>query len=229
MTDVPARLHAALDAGEGVLLEGAQGAGLDIDQGSFPYVTSSNTTSGGAATGSGIGPRDIRYVLGIAKAYATRVGGGPFPTELRDAIGQHLAGRGHEFGATTGRPRRCGWLDVVSLRRAARINGVSGLCITKLDVLDELSVVRLCTAYRFDGERRDTPPTSAEELARCEPVYEDVPGWNASTAGTRSRAGLPAGARAFIERIEALTGVPVDIISTGAGRDETIVDRHPFD
>ena len=229
VTDVPARLHAAVDAGEGVLLEGAQGAGLDIDQGSFPYVTSSNTTAGGASTGSGLGPRDIGYVLGIAKAYATRVGGGPFPTELHDAVGEHLADRGHEFGATTGRPRRCGWLDIVSLRRAARINGVSGLCITKLDVLDELPVVRLCTGYRFDGKRHDAPPTSADELARCEPVYEDLPGWNTSTAGIRSRSRLPADARAFIDRIEALTGVPVDIISTGAGRGETIVGRHPFD
>ena len=229
VTDVPARLHAAIGAGEGVLLEGAQGACLDIDQGSFPYVTSSNTTAGGASTGSGIGPRDIRYVLGIAKAYATRVGGGPFPTELHDAVGRHLATRGSEFGATTGRPRRCGWLDVVSLRRAVRINGVSGLCITKLDVLDNLPEVRLCTGYRFDGEPRDTPPTSAEELARCEPVYEDMPGWNASTVGIRSRVDLPSGARAFIERIETLTGTAVDIISTGAGRDETVVERHPFD
>ena len=229
VTDVPARLHAAIDAGEGVLLEGAQGAGLDIDQGSFPYVTSSNTTSGAASTGSGIGPRDIGYVLGIAKAYATRVGGGPFPTELDDAVGKHLADKGREFGATTGRPRRCGWLDVVSLRRAARINGVSGLCITKLDVLDQLPVVRLCTGYRFDGGQRDAPPTSADELARCEPVYEDLPGWSDSTVGIRSRSELPAGARAFIDRVEALTRVPVDIISTGAGRGETIVDRHPFD
>ena len=229
VTDVPGVLHAALDAGDGVLLEGAQGACLDIDQGTFPFVTSSNTTAGNAAAGSGLGPRDVGYVLGIAKAYATRVGGGPFPTELHDEVGRLLAARGSEFGATTGRPRRCGWLDVVSLRRAVRINSVSGLCITKLDVLDELPEVRLCTGYRTDGERRDTPPGSAEEIARCEPVYEDMPGWQSPTVGIRSRGGLPSRARAFIERIESLAGVPINIISTGAGRDETILERHPFD
>ena len=227
--DVPGALHAAIDAGEGVLLEGAQGACLDIDQGTFPFVTSSNTTAGGAAAGSGLGPRDIGYVLGVAKAYTTRVGGGPFPTELHDDVGRRLAARGNEFGATTGRPRRCGWLDVVSLRRAVRINSVSGLCITKLDVLDEMPVVRLCTGYQIDGERVDAPPRSAEELGRCDPVYEEMPGWNSSTVGVRSRADLPSPARAFIERIESLAGVPIDIISTGAGRDETIVERHPFD
>ena len=227
--DVPGALHAAIDAGEGVLLEGAQGACLDIDQGTFPFVTSSNTTAGGAATGSGLGPRDIGYVLGVAKAYTTRVGGGPFPTELHDDAGRRLAARGNEFGATTGRPRRCGWLDMVSLRRAVRINSVSGLCITKLDVLDEMPAVRLCTGYLIDGERVDAPPRSAEEFGRCDPVYEEVPGWNSSTVGARSRADLPPPARAFIERIESLAGVPIDIISTGAGRDETIVERHPFD
>ena len=229
VTDVPAVLHAAVDAGEGVLLEGAQGACLDIDQGTFPFVTSSNTTAGGAAAGSGLGPRDIGYVLGVTKAYTTRVGAGPFPTELHDEVGEKLAARGSEFGATTGRPRRCGWLDIVSLRRAARINSVSGLCITKLDVLDELPEVRLCTGYRLDGERRDAPPNSAEELGRCQPIYEEMPGWRTSTVGARSRAGLPAPARAFVERIESLVGVPIDLVSTGAGRDETIVERHPFD
>ena len=229
VTDVPRALHAAVDAGRGVLLEGAQGACLDVDQGTFPFVTSSTTTAGGAAAGSGLGPRDIGYVLGVTKAYTTRVGAGPFPTELHDEAGGLLAARGHEFGATTGRPRRCGWLDVVSLRRAVRINSVSGLCITKLDVLDEMPVVRLCTGYRLDGERRDAPPSSAEELGRCEPVYEDLPGWRSPTAGIRSRTGLPPRARAFVERIESLVGVPIDVISTGAGRDETIVERHPFD
>ena len=229
ITDVPALLHAALDAGEGVLLEGAQGTCLDIDQGTFPFVTSSNTTAGGAATGSGLGPRDIGYVLGVAKAYTTRVGGGPFPTELHDETGRVLASRGNEFGATTGRPRRCGWLDAVGLRRAVRINSFSGLCITKLDVLDGLPVVRLCTGYRLDGERRDAPPFSAEELGRCEPVYEDLPGWEASTAGVRSRADLPPPACAYLERIESLAGVPIDLISTGAERGETIVEYQPFD
>ena len=229
VTDVPGTLHAALDAGEGVLLEGAQGACLDIDQGTFPFVTSSNTTAGGAAAGSGLGPRDIGYVLGVTKAYTTRVGAGPFPTELHDEVGALLAARGNEFGATTGRPRRCGWLDIVSLRRAARINSVSGLCITKLDVLDALPEVRLCTGYRIDGEPRDAPPAGAEALGRCEPVYEAMPGWGTSTVGVRERAGLPAPARAFIERIESLVGVPIDLVSTGAGRDEAIVERHPFD
>ena len=229
VTDVPGALHAAVDAGAGVLLEGAQGACLDIDQGTFPFVTSSNTTAGGAAAGSGLGPRNIGYVLGITKAYTTRVGAGPFPTELHDAVGAQLAARGNEFGATTGRPRRCGWLDVVGLRRAVRINSVSGLCITKLDVLDEMPEVRLCTGYRFDGETRDIPPNAAEDMERCEPIYEDMAGWRSSTVGIRSRAGLPPPARAFIERIESLVEVPIDIISTGAGRDETIVERHPFD
>ena len=229
VTDVPGALHAAVDAGEGVLLEGAQGACLDIDQGTFPFVTSSNTTAGGAAAGSGLGPRDIGYVLGVTKAYTTRVGAGPLPTELHDDVGERLAARGNEFGATTGRPRRCGWLDVASLRRAVRINSVSGLCITKLDVLDELPVVRLCTGYLLDGERRDTPPSSAEDLGRCQPIYEEMSGWRSSTAGTRLRAALPPPARAFIERVESLAGVPIDIISTGAARNETIVERHPFD
>ena len=228
VVDVPDALHAAIDAGKGVLLEGAQGACLDIDQGTFPFVTSSNTTAGGAAAGRGLGPRDIGHVLGVAKAYATRVGAGPFPTELHDETGRYLAARGSEIGATTGRARRCGWLDAVSLRRAVRINSVSGLCITKLDVLDELPVVRLCTGYRLDGERRTTPPHVAEELGRCEPEYEEMPGWRVSTAGIRSRDDLPSPARAFIERIESLAGVPIDVISTGAGRDETIVDRDPF-
>ena len=229
VTDVPGALHAAVDAGAGVLLEGAQGACLDIDQGTFPFVTSSNTTAGGAAAGSGLGPRDIGYVLGITKAYTTRVGAGPFPTELHDAVGEQLAAWGNEFGATTGRPRRCGWLDVVGLRRAVRINSVSGLCITKLDVLDEMPAVRLCTGYRFNGKARDIPPNASEDLERCEPIYEDMAGWRSSTVGIRSRAGLPPPARAFIERIESLVEVPIDIISTGAGRDETIVERHPFD
>ena len=229
VTDVPGALHAAVDAGAGVLLEGAQGACLDIDQGTFPFVTSSNTTAGAAAAGSGLGPRDIGYVLGITKAYTTRVGAGPFPTELHDAVGEQIAARGNEFGATTGRPRRCGWLDVVGLRRAVRINSVSGLCITKLDVLDEMPAVRLCTGYRLDGETRDIPPNAAEDLETCEPIYEDMAGWRSSTVGIRSRAGLPPPARAFIERIESLVEVPIDIISTGAGRDETIVERHPFD
>ena len=211
------------------MFEGAQGTLLDIDQGTFPYVTSSNTTAGSAATGSGVGPGAIGYVLGIVKAYATRVGGGPFPTELEDAVGEALGRRGHEFGATTGRARRCGWLDAVALRRAVRLNAVTGLCVTKLDVLDELDAVKLCIGYRLDGEAIDELPVDAEALERCEPVYEELPGWGSSTVGAPDRDALPAAARAYLERVEALAEAPVDIISTGPDRAQTIVLRHPFD
>jgi len=227
--DVPAIVGAARRRGEGLLLEGAQGALLDIDQGTFPFVTSSNTTAGSAATGLGIGPRDIDYVLGIVKAYTTRVGSGPFPTELFDDVGKHLGTLGNEFGATTGRPRRCGWLDVVALRRVVEVNSVSGLCITKLDVLDELDDIKLCVGYRLDGELRDTPPVDSETLARCEPVYEQMPGWRSSTVGLASVEALPGAARRYLQRLEELVGAPVDIISTGPDRRETIVVRHPFD
>ena len=227
--DVPEVLAAARRRGDGLLLEGAQGALLDIDQGTFPYVTSSNTTAGGAATGLGLGPRDIDYVLGIVKAYTTRVGAGPFPTELFDAVGKHLGKSGNEFGATTGRPRRCGWIDVVGLRRAVQGNSVSGLCITKLDVLDELEHIKLCVAYRLDGKELDAPPVDSDALARCEPVYEEIPGWMTSTAGLESSQALPAAARRYLERLESLVGAPVDIISTGPDRRETIISRHPFD
>jgi adenylosuccinate synthase len=227
--DVPEILAAARRRGEGLLLEGAQGALLDIDQGTFPYVTSSNTTAGGAATGLGLGPRDIDYVLGIVKAYTTRVGAGPFPTELFDGVGRHLGECGNEFGATTGRPRRCGWIDVVGLRRAVTTNSVSGLCITKLDVLDALEHIKLCVAYRLDGKEVDAPPVDSDALARCEPVYEEMPGWMTSTAGLESAQSLPAPAQRYLERLESLVGAPVDIISTGPDRRETIISRHPFD
>jgi adenylosuccinate synthase len=227
--DVPQVIAAARRRGEGLLLEGAQGALLDIDQGTFPYVTSSNTTAGGAATGLGLGPRDIDYVLGIVKAYTTRVGAGPFPTELFDGIGRHLGECGNEFGATTGRPRRCGWIDVVGLRRAVTTNSVSGLCITKLDVLDALEHIKLCVAYRLDGKELDAPPVDSDALARCEPVYEEMPGWMTSTAGLESADALPAAARRYLERLESQVGAPVDIISTGPDRRETIISRHPFD
>ena len=227
--DVPERLAAARRRGEGVLLEGAQGALLDIDQGTFPFVTSSNTTAGGAATGSGLGPREIDYVLGIVKAYTTRVGAGPFPTELSDAVGKHLGERGNEFGATTGRPRRCGWIDLIGLRRAVQVNSVSGLCITKLDVLDELETIKLCVAYRLDGRELETPPVDADALARCEPVYEEVPGWGTNTAGLTSAATLPKAARDYLSKLESHVGATVDIISTGPDRSETIISRHPFD
>jgi adenylosuccinate synthase len=226
--DTTELLYAELDAGHNLLFEGAQGMMLDIDHGTYPFVTSSNTTTGGAACGTGIGPRALDYVLGIVKAYATRVGGGPFPTELFDDVGKHLAEVGHEFGATTGRARRCGWLDMVALRRAVRVNSVSGLCMTKLDVLDGLETVKVCTAYRVGGEETTALPAGAEALASCEPVYEELPGWSGSTAGITAFEQLPEAARSYLKRIEELAGVPVDIISTGPDRDETIILRHPY-
>lgn len=227
--DVPSRLVAMRRAGANLMFEGAQGTLLDIDHGTYPYVTSSNTTAGGACTGSGVGPLELDYVLGITKAYTTRVGGGPFPTELDDDIGQHLAIKGREVGATTGRPRRCGWFDAVALRRAVEINSISGLCLTKLDVLDGIEQIQLCVGYEIDGQPVQTAPLSAETYARCVPVYETVSGWQESTLGVRALEELPAAARQYIERIEQLVGVPVDIISTGPDRDETIVVRHPYD
>ncbi|QKT04702.1 adenylosuccinate synthase [Ectothiorhodospiraceae bacterium 2226] len=227
--DVPELLYQHQQRGASLLFEGAQGALLDIDHGTYPFVTSSNTTAGGAATGSGVGPATLDYVLGITKAYTTRVGSGPFPTELMDAMGEHLAARGHEFGSTTGRARRCGWFDAVALRRSVQINSVTGLCITKLDVLDGLDTLRLCIGYRCDGEVRETPPVGADAYAQCEPVYEDMPGWTESTVGVREYEALPAAARAYLARIEAVCGVPIDIVSTGPDRAETIVRRDPFE
>jgi len=226
--DVPEALDRHKQRGEALLFEGAQGTFLDIDHGTYPFVTSSNTSAGAAATGAGVGPRELHYVLGITKAYATRVGAGPFPTELFDAIGERLGERGQEFGATTGRKRRCGWFDAVAVRRARQINGFSGLCITKLDVLDGLETIKICVAYDVDGERRSTPPGAAEVLARCRPVYEDMPGWQDSTAGICQLEKLPVLARRYLDRLTELTGSPVDIISTGADRDETIIVRDPF-
>ncbi|HQU14733.1 MAG: adenylosuccinate synthase [Chromatiales bacterium 21-64-14] len=228
VADVPELLYGYQARGESVLFEGAQGTLLDIDHGTYPFVTSSNTTAGGAATGSGVGPRYFDYILGITKAYTTRVGAGPFPTELMDAMGEHLARRGHEFGATTGRPRRCGWFDAVALRRSIQINSVSGLCITKLDVLDGLDTIRLCVGYRCGGADRATPPVGAEAFADCTPIYEEVPGWKESTVGVKHYDGLPANARAYLKRIEEVVQTPVDIISTGPERSETIILRHPF-
>ena len=227
--DVPARLNALRVDGVPLLFEGAQGTLLDIDQGTYPFVTSSNTTSGGACTGSGISPSAIDYVLGIAKAYATRVGAGPFPTELSDGIGRHLASEGNEFGATTGRPRRCGWLDAVALKRAVQLNGVSGLCITKLDVLDKVKRIKVCVGYRLDGAGIDAPPSAATTLARCEPVYEELTGWMSSTVGVRNLNELPPKAREYLQRVEALTQTPVHMISTGPERDDIVILRHPFD
>ena len=229
VTDVTDCLRTLALDGADILYEGAQGALLDIDQGTYPYVTSSNTTAGGAAVGSGVGPLDIDAVIGITKAYTTRVGAGPFPTELQDETGRRLAERGHEFGATTGRPRRCGWFDLPAIRRAARINSLSGLCMTKLDVLDGLETIRICTGYRVDGVIHEFAPAGAEAMAACEPIYEAMPGWSESTLGALRLEDLPANARRYLERIESLSGVPIDIVSTGPDRRETIVLRHPFE
>ncbi len=227
--DVPEILAQCRRNGDNVMFEGAQGALLDIDHGTYPFVTSSNTTAGGACTGSGVGPRNLDYILGITKAYTTRVGAGPFPTELFDEMGEHLAKRGHEFGSTTGRPRRCGWFDAVALRRANQLNSVTGLCITKLDVLDGLDTIRLCVGYRCGNEDRLTPPIGAEAFATCEPIYEEVPGWKDSTVGVREYDKLPPNAKAYLKRIEEVVGCPIDIISTGPDRVDTIILRHPFD
>ncbi len=227
--DVTGRLARIRQDGNNALFEGAQGSLLDVDHGTYPYVTSSNTTAGGAATGTGVGPRDLDYVLGIVKAYTTRVGAGPFPTELFDSDGEELARRGNEFGATTGRPRRCGWFDAVAMRRSVLTNSVSGLCITKLDVLDEMDTIRICVGYRSGGEEIPELPLGAEALADCEPVYEEWPGWKQSTLGVRDRTELPQAAAEYLARIEELVDTPIDIISTGADRRDTIIVRHPFD
>jgi adenylosuccinate synthase len=227
--DVPELLAQLRAEGKNVLFEGAQGTLLDIDQGTYPFVTSSNTTAGGAATGSGVGPRDLDYILGITKAYTTRVGSGPFPTELFDETGKHLSAKGHEFGATTGRPRRCGWIDVVALRRARIINSLTGICLTKLDVLDGLETVRICVGYRCDGKELKMSSMGAETFARCQPIYIEMPGWSDQTAGMRNYDELPVNARAYIEKLESLLEIPIDIISTGANRNETIIRQHPFD
>ena len=228
IADVAELIHAARARGESLLFEGAQGALLDIDHGTYPYVTSSNCIAGAATTGSGVGPRMLDYVLGIVKAYTTRVGTGPFPTELTDETGVTLGRRGNEFGSVTGRPRRCGWIDVPALRRSFELNGVDGQCITKLDVLDALPEVRICTRYTIDGADVDRVPSGADAVARCTPVYETLPGWIESTVGARTFDELPANARAYLRRIEALTSVPIAIVSTGPERDETILVHHPF-
>jgi len=229
IADVPRALYHANRAGKNLLFEGAQGSLLDIDHGTYPFVTSSNCVAGAAAAGAGIGPMHLHYVLGITKAYSTRVGGGPFPTELSDNVGELLRQRGQEFGATTGRPRRTGWFDAAALKRSIQLNGVSGLCITKLDVLDEVEVVKICTGYEIDGQLSEILPVGAEELERCVPVYEDLPGWMESTVGVKRFEQLPKKARDYLERIQALCRVPIDLISTGPDREETIVRRHPFD
>jgi len=227
VADVPALLYEAMRRGDRLLFEGAQGSMLDVDHGTYPYVTSSNCVAGAAAPGSGVGPKSINYVLGIVKAYTTRVGSGPFPSELHDNIGKHLGQVGQEFGSVTGRPRRCGWLDVAALKRSIEINGVDGLCLTKLDVLDGLSEVKICTHYEVDGKAIDRLPFGAQALSRCVPVYESLAGWQKSTAGIRSWDDLPDRARHYLHRVEELAGARIDLVSTGADRQDTIM-RHPL-
>lgn len=227
--DISALLSQYRQEGKSMMFEGAQGTLLDVDHGTYPFVTSSNTVAGAASVGSGFGPRHFNYILGITKAYTTRVGSGPFPTELHDEVGSHLSKRGNEFGSVTGRPRRCGWLDMVALRRSMELNGFSGLCITKLDVLDGLSTVKICTGYRLHGKALAYPPIESELFAECEPIYEELPGWSESTASIRHFKDLPPHARQYLLHVEELAGVPIDIISTGADRKDTIMLRNPFE
>jgi adenylosuccinate synthase len=228
LTDVSEALYKYQAQGKNLLFEGAQGALLDIDHGTFPYVTSSSTTAGGAATGSGLGPLDLDYVLGITKAYSTRVGNGPFPSELHDTNGAHLSTKGHEFGATTGRKRRTGWFDAVAMRKSAKLNSLSGICLTKLDVLDGLTKIGICTAYMLNGEVTETAPLGADQYEQCYAIIEEMPGWTGTTAGVTDFNDLPDNAKAYIKRLEELVGVKVTIISTGPERDETIILEHPF-
>ncbi len=229
MADVTGLLHQARESGEHILFEGAQGSLLDIDHGTYPYVTSSNTTAGSTATGSGFGPLYLDYVLGITKAYTTRVGSGPFPTELHCDVGRHLGEKGHEFGTTTGRERRCGWFDAVALRQAVRVNSISGICLTKLDVLDGLDEINICVGYQDATGQDAGVPMHADDFDNITPVYETLPGWSEVTVGAQTLDALPTAARNYIERIEILIGAPVDIVSTGPDRVETIVLKHPFD
>ena len=229
LCDVSVQLRQHMRRGQNVMFEGAQGALLDVDVGTYPFVTSSNTIAGEAAVGTGLGPRDIHAVLGIVKAYTTRVGAGPFPTELFDQTGEHIARVGHEFGAVTGRPRRCGWFDAVALRRAVLHNSISSLGVTKLDVLDGLDTLRICTGYRIDGEVRDELPLLPHRFSECEPVYEEHPGWSEPTHGIVDFARLPENARRYLARMEELAAVPIDIVSTGPDRAQTIVLRQPYD
>ncbi len=229
VADVTDHLRDRLSKGDNVLFEGAQGALLDIDHGTYPFVTSSNTTAGGAATGSGVGPRELDYVLGIVKAYATRVGSGPFPTELDDETGQQIRDKGQEYGTVTKRPRRCGWFDAVAARRSIFNNSVTGLCVTKLDVLDELDCLRICTGYKVDGQPVEVPPIGAEAFDKIEPIYEELPGWNSSTYGLTRYDDLPQAARNYLDRVQEVTQTQIAIISTGPDREHTITLRHPFD
>lgn len=228
VADVSRTLYDMNQADIPLLFEGAQGTLLDIDHGTYPYVTSSNCVAGAAAPGAGVAPQMLNYVLGIVKGYTTRVGSGPFPTEQENDIGMFLAKRGNEFGSVTGRPRRCGWFDAAALKRSIQINGVSGLCVTKLDVMDGLEEIKLCVGYTLDGEKVDILPFGSDAVSKCVPVYETMPGWSESTFGAKRWEDLPANAQAYLTRIAEVCGAPVDIISTGPDREETIVMRHPF-
>lgn len=232
VADISAALYEANKAGQNLLFEGAQGTLLDVDHGTYPYVTSSNCVSGQASAGTGVGPNMLHYVLGITKAYTTRVGGGPFPSELdiesEGAPGTQMSVKGQEIGTVTKRKRRCGWFDAAALRRSARINGLTGLCITKLDVLDGISELRICTGYELDGKQVDMLPVGADDVGRCKPIYETLPGWSENTFGLNRWEDLPKNAQVYLKRLEQLCDVPVDIVSTGPERDETIVLRHPF-
>ncbi len=232
--DVTGVLHTMRANGQNIMFEGAQGTLLDIDHGTYPYVTSSSPTAGGASTGTGVGPKDLDYIMGITKAYTTRVGGGPFPTELydgdkfKDPMGKHMAEVGHEIGASTGRPRRCGWFDAVSMRRSALINSLTGITLTKLDVLDGLKTLSIATGYECNGDTLDVPPIGADAYELCNPVYIEMPGWDGTTVGVRSYDELPENAKAYIQKIQEVVGVPIDVISTGPDRDDTIVLRDPY-
>lgn len=228
VSDVSNRLFEVQQAGGNLLFEGAQGALLDVDHGTYPFVTSSNCVAGAASAGAGVGPQSLSYVLGITKAYATRVGSGPFPTELDDDVGAHLARVGKEFGAVTGRPRRCGWFDGAALKRSVRLNGITGLCITKLDVLDGIEEIKIGVGYNVDGQFHDVLPYGAAAVAKTEPIFETLPGWTDSTVGIQSFAALPVNAQRYLERMAEVCGVPIAMISTGPDRNETILMRHPF-
>jgi len=217
-----------LKAGKKVLFEGAQGTLLDIDFGTYPYVTSSSTCVGGVCTGSGVGPREIHEIIGISKAYVTRVGSGPFPTELFDADGDKLRDSGGEFGSTTGRPRRCGWFDAMVLRYSVRINGLTGIALTKLDVLSGFDRIKICTGYTLNGKALETLPAALESFEKCQPVYEEMPGWKCDITGARTFEELPANARAYVLRLQELCGCPIVLVSVGARRDQTIILRNPF-
>ena len=228
VTNVSVMLAEAVRQGKNILFEGAQGTHLDIDHGTYPYVTSSNPVAGGACTGAGIGPTQLHHVLGIVKAYTTRVGSGPFPTECLDAVGDHLVECGVEFGSTTGRRRRCGWLDAVVLKDSARLNGLTGLAVTKLDVLTGVNPVKICVAYDAGGVRKETIPATIQELSRCRPIFEEMPGWTDDIRGVRRYRDLPAATQNYLTRVEELVGVPIQIVSVGPDREETMVVQNPF-